>query len=89
MDIDIEVVPYAEAPWAPRSHGCKFTWAWRIRKDHVNRISGACGGPRRHAEKMAKHAAARIRYLVVGAGDAREFVISPWSHRNSERAGYR
>lgn len=89
MDIDIEILPYAEAPWAPKSHGCNFTWAWRIRKDSVNNVTGTCSGPRRYAMQMARRAAARMKHIVVGEGKPREFVISPWIRRNSAHEGFR
>lgn len=57
--IDIEVLPYIEAPWAPKVNIGGFTWAWRIRGDHVNAVTGACRGSRAHAERQARRAAAR------------------------------
>lgn len=95
MDIDIEILPCAEAPWAPKVHCGDFTWAWRIRRGHVNQVTGVCSGPRRYAERMAKHAAARMKNIVTGTDDDR-FSTSiwkrckrepTWTRRNSGRAG--
>lgn len=55
-----EVVPYEDAPWAPRLTGHRFCWAWRVvNEDGSVLISGASNGAASEAREAAENAARR------------------------------
>lgn len=55
-----EVLPYEEAPWAPRLTGYRFRWAWRVlNADGSMHIRGASNGSVTEAQESAKNAAHR------------------------------
>ncbi len=65
-----EVVPYAEAPWAPHIPGCGFRWAWRVLNPdgsvHVTGVSnGSAEEARAQAENTADRRVANNRGIVI------------------------
>ncbi len=55
-----EVVPYAEAPWAPHLPGCDFCWAWRVlNPDGSVHVTGVSNGSAAEAQVQAENAAYR------------------------------
>lgn len=75
-DIRYEIVPYADAPWAP-GHGVgDFTWAWRVVGARGNTVTGASNGSRKWAVATARRVVARMRKASVGQGNPRAYVVS-------------
>ncbi len=61
MACTIEVVPYNEAPWAPKLPGSQFKIAWRILDtDGTHRAPGISNAPEQEVKRFAKAAAERI-----------------------------
>lgn len=58
MKIRIEVVPYDQAPWAPRVPGA--TWAYRVTAPSGNWIAGARIGSRKEIQQQADQCAATM-----------------------------
>ncbi|MHB8697698.1 MAG: hypothetical protein ACYC9J_06625 [Sulfuricaulis sp.] len=55
-----EVVPYAEATWAPHLPGCRFRWAWRVlNPDGSLHLTGVSNGSAEEARAQAENAAHR------------------------------
>ena len=55
-----EVVPYAEAPWAPHLPGFSFRWAWRVvNPDGSVHVTGVSNGSAEEARAQAENAATR------------------------------
>ncbi len=55
-----EVMPYAEAPWAPHLPGCAFRWAWRVlNPDGSMHVTGVSNGSAQDARVQAENAASR------------------------------
>lgn len=55
-----EVVPYAEAPWAPHLPGSCFRWAWRVlNPDGSVHVTGVSNGSAEEASAQAENAAYR------------------------------
>lgn len=87
--LTIEVRRFADAPWAPRSTGVAFDWAWRVQGPGLYEpIVGACCGARRLAEQLAKDAAARIPRVRVRAGNFQDGTdYSAHSQRRAAKHG--
>jgi hypothetical protein len=56
---EIEIVPYADAPWAPRLDGAKYAYRVMLPGDAV--MTGATRGNRETVTKAAKKLADRLK----------------------------
>lgn len=55
-----EIIPFDDAPWAPRLTGYRFCWAWRVlNEDGSVLIHGASNGSANEARETAENAARR------------------------------
>lgn len=71
---EIEIVPYADAPWAPRLEGAKY--AYRVMLPGNEVMAGATRGDRDVVTKSVKKLAERLKRERRGQPDAwRNFVI--------------
>lgn len=57
--LKVEIMRAADAPWAPQVGGCTFRWAWRVRSESGDLITGL-SPLRRTASASARESARRL-----------------------------
>ncbi|MHB8727405.1 MAG: hypothetical protein ACYC9K_00010 [Sulfuricaulis sp.] len=63
----IEVLPYAQAPWAPMAQGTALRWAWRIVDETGrSRMVGSSNKSNHEVRGLAEAALIRMGKLNVG-----------------------
>ncbi len=63
----IEVLPYAEAPWAPTAQGTALRWAWRLVDDTGrSQMVGSSSKSEYEVRSLAEAALIRMRKLDIG-----------------------
>ena len=72
----VQVMPYADAPWAPKA-GAGLAWAWRVLSG-AHEVTGATAGDRAVAEDQAEAASKRVA-LLEQYGPASRSPLSNWS----------
>jgi hypothetical protein len=83
-----EVVPYAEAPWAPHMPGYEFRWAWRVLNPdgsvHATGVSnGSVENARAQADTVADRRLANNRGILI----PRTSIIKKTSGRTAPPTG--
>lgn len=63
----VDILPYAEAPWAPRAPGTALRWAWRI-VDGVGdpQMCGSSNLPEDELRQLTEAAVIRLKKYETG-----------------------
>ncbi|KAB7624344.1 hypothetical protein [Alkalilimnicola sp. S0819] len=72
--VTVEVVPHAEAPWAPQLKDAR--WAWRVTAPSGTDVACATRGTEAQARRAAQRMAARLGLIVRGQ-HVNAFKINP------------